>query len=351
MYSYHTRFFLSWKCTFFLRNWKICSRAFSTSIIYRNKSREVSGLDMTIKIGVALGGGGARGLAHAGVLRVLEEEGIPIHCVAGVSIGAVVGAMFTQNPNVASMIDRFRRSLDDEFYDQLGLKYLKTDTARDGSFLHQATQTIKRRIVINLASSRKALLKETRLKNVLMRLVDKGNIEDGRIPLSIIATSLHTGEDVVFKKGDIITALLASTAIPGFLCPVCTEDDLLTDGAVSCGVPISYLEDMGADVKIGVEVSVRDQPPLADLNIIDIMNRADFIRSRKLAQLTVSMADIAISPDTKDIEWSEFTRADELIEAGAKSARAKIPEIRRVIQNKKPWYRRIFTAGRSSTTI
>lgn len=306
---------------------------------------------MTAKIGVALGGGGARGLAHAGVLRVLEEEGIPVHCVAGVSIGAVVGAMFTQNPNVASMIDRFRRSLDDEFYDQLGLKYLKTDTARNGSFLHQATQTIKRRIVINLVPSRTALLKETRLKNVLMRLVDNGNIENGRIPLAIIATSLNTGEDVVFKKGDIMTALLASSAIPGFLCPVCAEDDLLTDGAVSCGVPVSYLEDMGADVTIGVDVSVREHRPLADLNIIEIINRADLIKSRNLARLTLNMADIAISPDTKDIEWSEFTRADELIEAGAQSARAKLPEIRRIIQKKTPWYRRIFPSGRSSTPV
>jgi NTE family protein len=306
---------------------------------------------MAVKIGVALGGGGARGLAHAGVLRVLEEEGIPIHCIAGVSIGAVVGAMFTQNPNVAAMIDRFRRSLDDEFYDQLGLKYLKTDTARNGSFLHQATQTIKRRIVINLASSRTALLKEDRLKNILIRLVDKGNIEDGRIPLAIIATSLNTGEDVVFKKGDIIAALLASTAIPGFLCPVCTDEDLLTDGAVSCGVPVSYLKDMGADITIGVEVSVRDQRPLADLNIIDIMNRADFIKSRKLARLTADMADIAISPNTKDIEWSEFDRADELIEAGAQSARAKLPEIRRIIKKKTPWFRKIFPSRQSSSPI
>ena len=90
---------------------------------------------MSAKIGIALGGGGARGLAHVGVLKVLEEEGIPPSYITGTSIGAVVGAMYAQRPNVDAMIRRFKDSLDDEFYEQLGLDHLKTSGTQEVSFL------------------------------------------------------------------------------------------------------------------------------------------------------------------------------------------------------------------------
>ena len=81
---------------------------------------------ISVKIGIALGGGGARGLAHVGVLKVLEEERISLHYIAGTSIGAVVGAVYAQNPNADFLIERFRKTLDEEFYDQLGLNYIKS---------------------------------------------------------------------------------------------------------------------------------------------------------------------------------------------------------------------------------
>ena len=152
---------------------------------------------MPVKIGIALGGGGARGLAHVGVLKVLEDEGIRPDYIAGTSIGAVVGAMYAQRPDVNAIIQRFKNSLDDEFYDQLGLDYLKTCDTQEISFLQQTTQNIKKRIAINLAQSRTGLLKEVRLKNILLTLIDRGSIEDTKIPLAIVATSLHTGKDVV----------------------------------------------------------------------------------------------------------------------------------------------------------
>jgi NTE family protein len=297
---------------------------------------------MSVRVGIALGGGGARGLAHVGVLKVLEEEGIPLHYIAGTSIGAVVGAAYAQNPRADFLIERFRQSLNEEFYDQLGLNYLKTGCSHERSFLHQTTQNIKRRIAINLAQSRKGLLKEIRLKRILVRLIDEGNIEDTNIPLSIVATSLHTGDDIVFRTGDIIDAVVASSSIPGFLCPVNLNDDLITDGGVSCPVPVKYLPEKEIDVTIGVELGVREYPPIETVNVIEIINRADMITSRNLARMMVHTADVAICPDTKDIHWSEFSRADELVKAGIESAREKLPEIRRAIHKKIPWYKRIF---------
>ena len=201
---------------------------------------------MSVKIGIALGGGGARGLAHAGVLKVLDEERIPIHCIAGASVGAVVGAMYAQNPDADLMIERFKRSFDGGLYDQLGLKYLRNN-AKEGSFLHQASRNIKRRIVINLAQRRSALLKERRLLGVLAELIDEGTIEGTKIPLAIIATSLHTGDDRVFQSGDIVTAVSASSSIPGFMAPVKLGEDLLTDGGAGCPVHPNLGESVGAD--------------------------------------------------------------------------------------------------------
>jgi NTE family protein len=297
---------------------------------------------MKVKIGVALGGGGARGLAHVGVLKVLEEEGLPVHCIAGTSIGAVVGAMYAQCPVAGSLVERFKQTLDDTFYDQLGVEYLKPDSAKEGSFLHQASRKIRRRIVINLAQSRQAILKEVRTRNILSRLIDAGYVEDTRIPLAVVATSLHTGEDVVFRSGDILSAVVASSAVPGFLEPVMMEEDLLADGGVGCPVPVAVLGEMGADLTIGVEISVREYHPLESVNVIEIIDRAEMITSQKLGRMMVQTADVAICPDTGDIHWADFSRFEELIEAGMESTRQTLPEIRRAVRQKGPWYRRFF---------
>jgi NTE family protein len=297
---------------------------------------------MSVRIGIALGGGGARGLAHVGVLKVLEQEGIPPSYITGTSIGAVVGAMYAQRPNVDAMIQRFKDSLDDEFYDQLGLDHLKTTGTQEISFLQQTTHNIKRRIAINLAQSRTGLLKEVRLKNILLKLIDKGNIEDTEIPLAIVATSLHTGEDIVLRSGGIIDAVAASSSIPGFLCPVCLNDDLLTDGGVSCPVPVKYLPKEEVDVTIGVELGIRKYYPLECVNVIEIIARADMITSRNLGQMMVNTADVAICPDTKGMHWSEFSREDELIEAGIQGTKEKLPEIKNAIRKKTFWFKRFF---------
>jgi len=298
---------------------------------------------MSVKIGIALGGGGARGLAHAGVLKVLEEEGIPLHYITGTSIGAVVGAAYAQNPQTDFLIERFEQSLDEAFYSQLGLGYLKTNDCQEGSFLHQTTENIKRRIAINLAQSRTGLLKEVRLKKILVRLIDQGRIEDTKIPLGVIATSLHTGDDIVFKSGDIIDAVAASSSIPGFFCPVCLSGDLITDGGVSCPVPVKYLPRTEVDVTIGVELSMREFYRLESVNAIEIIGRADMITSRNFSRMMAGTADVTIFPDTKNIHWSEFSRANELIEAGIESARDKLPEIKKAMKGKLPWYKRALS--------
>jgi NTE family protein len=295
---------------------------------------------MTVKIGIALGGGGARGLAHLGVLKVLEAEGIPIACITGTSAGAVVGAMYAQNPDADALIERFKGSMAEDFYDQLSANCLKSNCVENDSFISQTTRNIKKRIFINLAQSRRSLLKEFPLQEVLIKFIDEGRIEDTKIPLAIVATGLHTGREIWFESGDIIAAVAASSTIPGIFPPVYMNDDLVTDGAATCPLPVQHLSAMGSDVTLGVEVGMRYYHPMESINAIEIISRANMITSHRLGEIMVSTADVAIQPDTKDVHWSEFSRCDELIEAGMKAAVAKLPKIRMAIRRKVSWPRR-----------
>ncbi len=295
---------------------------------------------MAVKVGLALGGGGARGLAHLGVLKVIEAEEIPIACITGTSAGAVVAAMYAQNPDADALIERFKKSLAEDFFDQLSVSCLKSKCIENDSFISQTTRNIKKRIFINLAQSRRSLLKEFPLQKALVHFIDKGRIEDTKIPLAIVATSLHTGAEIWFESGDIITAVAASSTIPGFFPPVYVNDDLVADGAASCPLPVQHLSTMGADVTLGVEVGMRHYHPLESINAIEIIYRANMITSQRLGAIMVNKADVAIQPDTKDVHWSEFSRCDELIEAGMKAAAAKLPEIRAAIRRKVPWPRK-----------
>jgi NTE family protein len=144
------------------------------------------------------------------------------------------------------------------------------------------------------------------------------------------------------ESGDIIAAVAASSTIPGIFPPVAMNDDLVTDGAATCPLPVAHLSKMGADVTIGVEVGMRRYQPMESINAIEIISRANMITSHRLGQLMVNTADVAIQPDTKDVHWSEFTRCDELIEVGMKATVAKLPEIRMAIRRKVSWPRRVL---------
>jgi|GEM_PF-1910747 len=256
-------------------------------------------------------------------------------------MGALVAALYARNPDMDSLIQHFKESLRQVFHSEFKLDYLRPVCGRNGSFLRQTTRNLKRRIVLHLAQSRQALLKDFCLSEILSKFIDQGNIEDTKIPLGVVATSLKTGREVLIRNGDMIPAIVASSSIPCFLSPTPLNGDTLIDGAVSCPVPVQYLGEMGADVTIGIEVSMREYNELQSLNLLEILGRANMITSTKLSRMMVNTADVAICPDTKDIYWSEFSKIDELIEAGIESAKEKIPEIREAIERKLPLQKKV----------
>ncbi|PIS27474.1 MAG: hypothetical protein COT43_10320 [Candidatus Marinimicrobia bacterium CG08_land_8_20_14_0_20_45_22] len=298
---------------------------------------------MKPKVGLALGGGGARGLAHLGVLRVLEEEGIPIHLIAGSSMGAIIGAMYAQNPKALEVTRRLENYLKGNDYESLGLKYIVPQNGNSPSVLTQFMKTITKRIVINYTASRAGLVKSERLSAAIGVLIDEMDIRNTKIPFVSVATDLNSGETISFQEGSLRNAVRMSSLIPGYISPEEMEGKLITDGGVSALVPVEIARELGADIVIGVSASVKNIQALNDPHILEIVSRADVIRGIYLSRLQLSLADVGLHPDVKDAHWSEFLRFDDFITAGVEEARSKLPEIRRALKMKKSFLGRMFS--------
>lgn len=179
------------------------------------------------KIGLALSGGGARGLAHIGVLKVLLREGIPIDCIAGTSMGSIVTAFHAVGFSVEEMEDIALR------------------------FSHMG-ELVK---LIDLAPNRRGLLEGTKVRNYFKHLFGKDyQIENLRIPIAINAVDLKTGEEIVFREGSLLEAVFASTAVPGVFSPILTDGKVLIDGGILNNLPVDHAWSLGPDLVIGVDV-------------------------------------------------------------------------------------------------
>ena len=294
------------------------------------------------KIGLALGGGGARGLAHVGVLKVLEDEQIPVNYIAGTSMGAVIGAMYAQNPSADALIDRLESFFSSQDYDSLGLKYIVPKNDQNPSFLNQLAQVVAKRIIVNIAQSRIGIIKTDRLSEAISTLINNGNIEDTRIPFVCAATDLNSGQTVLFEEGDIREAVTISSSIPGFISPSEWDGKLLTDGGVTAPVPVKQVQQLGADIVIGVSVDANHIKPLEEPHVLDIISRADQIKGKYLSKIQMSTADVQIHPQIEEAHWSELLRYQEFIEAGIRETREKLPQIRAIIAQKNSFFKNLF---------
>ena len=293
------------------------------------------------KIGIALGGGGVRGLAHIGVLKVLEEEGIPISCITGSSVGAVVGAAYAQTPNAEALLRRFRRTLKNfKFYKDVEEACKSEYEDVQESFWGQVSRKVKQRIVINVARSKNELYPAEPMIEVIKELLEAGNIEDTDIPIGIIAMDLHTGDPIVMTDGDIVKAVVASSSVTGYIRPVELDDYLLTDGGAIAPIPVEFLAALGANITIGIGITFTKSYRMHDYNVVDTVMRADLHRSRKMSDLMIDLADIKIQPNVGDIHWYQFSRFEECLEAGMKAGRQAIPRIKEVLERteKKKWW-------------
>jgi NTE family protein len=246
-------------------------------------------------IALALGGGFARGIAHVGVLRVLEANSIPIHMIGGVSAGAMVAAAYASGTPVGAI----------------------EEIARGMRFRDVARWTISR---MGLAGSE-------RMQQFLRKLLHTYRFEDMRIPLAVVATNLCSGAPVVFKgSGDAIAAIRASCSYPGLFLPMRYNGQWLVDGAISMEVPASPVRQMGATHVISVALPVRC-PAVDPTSMFGVVNRCFQIMSSRTEREWRRNSSAVIEPDASGIEWNGFESCTGLVEAGEKATRAILPKI------------------------
>jgi len=303
------------------------------------------------KIGLVLGGGGARGLGHIGVLKVLKIHSIPIHMLAGTSIGAVIGAMYAATLDPHWIENKFKEFIDSEAYKRIGLHRLVPTSQPNSSIFQTAATYMKNQIIINLANDRLGILKQERLSEIIEFLLPVKTFEELKIPFSCLAVDLNSGEDVVFNSGNLIEAIVASSAIPGYIPPIEKDGMLLTDGAVSCPVPVKTVRKMGADFRISVDVGLNHFEPLENPNLLQVLGRAEQITSTRLGEVKSEKADITIRPDTMNVFWAEFDKIDQLIKLGAEETEKQFWQIKDNLKKKKSIHHKViqfleFVSGR-----
>ena len=283
------------------------------------------------KFALALGGGGARGLAHIGVLKVLEREKIPIALITGTSIGAVIGGIYAQSPNSQLVELKFREFLASPVYRRSGLGFFRRPRAAENLFAQVATH-VRERVVISLARTRQSIMSSRRLRRALDFLLDEEGIENTKIPFAAVAVDLYSGEEIVLQNGDMKTAIAASASIPGFLPPISYDSSLLVDGAVIAPVPVTAAFELGAEMVIAVDVSPELEPQPELENVIDIVFRTGMITAQKYRMLLVQKAHVVIRPQVGQVHWSEFELIDTLIAEGVRAAERALPQIQAICQ-------------------
>lgn len=292
-----------------------------------------------IKIGLALGGGGAKGLAHIGVLQALEEEKIPIDLIAGTSMGALVAGVYALYPQSDMVIRKFRDYLASKTFQKTNPEFLHDHVDKEISkfegIFQRFSRFIKKGFFYSQSLAKKSAISEEIFQQNMEMLLDDVEIQNTIIPLAVIALDLKSGEEVVIKKGSLRKAVSASCAIPGILPPIKFQGKELIDGGWIDKVPIRPLREMGADLIIAVDVA-EGLDEMEDLSTgLGIFLRSYEISRYALSNWQLKEADILISPDVSDIHWADFGHFEHCVQAGINATKEKIPIIKKFINNKK----------------
>ena len=250
-------------------------------------------------IGLALGGGAARGAAHIGVLKVLAEEGIAVDRVAGTSVGSVVGAAFCAGLSWKDILERARR--------------------------------IDWPDVASLTLPRMGFLRMDRFEGLIRGTIGVEDFRDLSIPLSTVAVDLATGREVIFASGPIARAVRASCSVPGVFEPVLEGEGVLVDGGLLNEVPADVVRRMGADVVLAVSLTADRRHEAPPRNVLDIIYYSFDILLAARTQESLKAADLVVAPQLAGFAYRDLKRIDELVERGERAMRGALGRLRQII--------------------
>lgn len=271
------------------------------------------------KIGLALGGGGARGLAHIPMLEVFDELGIRPYRIAGTSIGAVMGALYASGLSGAEIRDGMRRMI-----------MTKGESLQNAMPRNDRFKWIK---LLDLEFGHGGLLKGDKFISFLYDAMRVSRFEDLQIPLQVVATDFHSSEQFVISSGELLDAVKASMAIPGLFTPVKWEGRILIDGGSVNPVPFDLLDDCDVVVALNVMGEMRTPLPKMPSLFRVVLGSFDIMQKSIIAgKLRQTPPDIYIAPDIINIDILEFNKAEDIYEQ-AKPACQKLKQALEQLEN------------------
>ena len=253
------------------------------------------------RLGLALGGGAARGFAHVGVIQVLEREGIRPDLVAGTSAGSLVAALYAHG--------------------------------MDGARLQRAALEMEEATIADwtVPLFNRGLLRGEALARYVHRMVQGRPIEQARLPLGILATDLATGQGVLFRRGDTATAVRASSAVPGVFSPVSIGGRTYVDGGLVAPVPVEQAREMGAELVLAVDISSPAEP-LAQTDPVRVLLQTFTIMGQTINRHVLARADVVVRPSLAGIGSADFAARQRSIAAGRAAMEAALPRLRAQLQ-------------------
>ncbi|MGE3166525.1 MAG: patatin-like phospholipase family protein [Planctomycetota bacterium] len=290
---------------------------------------------------LALGGGGSRGLAHLGVLQVLEKHGIPVAGVVGTSVGAIVGAAYCLRPDATRLIDHSMRYLrSDRFMHDHFRRMMFGSNEVEQNFFQSVLSNVRKSLTFTSLIRRRSIFDGDRLRDLVGDLVEDKTFEQTQIPFAVPAIDLRPPMEVLLTTGPLRPAVTASCSLPGFFPPVEMSGMLLADIGVIGSVPVQAARQLvpGA-VVVAVDIST-ELAPMQDVSRgWECIMRVEAIAAKKLNELELGQADVVLRPRIGRKYWSDFTELDMMVQAGADEAELRIEDVRSRLQRWLPFRR------------
>jgi len=286
------------------------------------------------RVGLALGGGAARGLAHIGVLKVFEREGLPMDLIIGTSIGALVGGVYATTGSAAETERRFIGFAHSGDFRRRAFDFIREARKESkGGLLSSTSGLIRRGIFYGYSLYKVSFISAESIAHNINSLLPDERIENTKMPFAAVAADIQNAQEVILAGGSIRRMVAASCAIPGILPPVMIDGRTFIDGGWVDRVPTLPALRLGMDLVIGVDISPEIGAELPRRGV-DVMVRATSVQASALKRLQSRFMDYCIQPDVTRLHWADFSAVEPAIAAGEAAAEAAIDDLRRLLS---PW--------------
>ncbi len=287
----------------------------------------------SLTIGLALGSGGARGFAHAGVLQALEEAGIRPQLVAGTSMGAIVGGLYAQDPDPTKVWRRLEAYVHNEDFASYWAPFVprEDDDATDPqSRLSGIFDFMQRKMIAVKTVALASQQDDIRLRGPLAKLFGPVGFQELTIPMAAVALDLISGDKVVYNAGPVVDGLYASSAIPSIFPPVTTDGRMICDGGGPFRVPVDTCRDLGADFVIAVDIPAYEETSFS--TGLDMILRSNTIARQRLNKIICAQADFVIRPEVTEFHWADFSAGEACRDRGYEAGLETVDELKKLLR-------------------